>query len=360
MKDINYWDIIINQIKLLCRRKKILLFSLVLPLLMMGIINITMTALPSEEEVSGIKLGLVTEYRKELPYSFLNAKEFQITYGSIEEMQTLLRERKIDAYIIVGNETKLYLNDMGRKQAIIRGYLESEIQRFTSTSSSHYDIKESDSNLVINITDRVALPDKKSLAFLYITTLLCILGARWGFEEMKELIPGYSGIGKKLSIGSVSRWKILLLNLACIYILQTACIMSFSVIMIKAILGPLQIRTDLYLVTVALGSLSGILTGALFSNIKRVNLKMKDILLNLLLITMIIAAFFTPAATRYFLNFKLPYLKFVNPPALITEMLYCITLQEGANVFIKDGLLLLLYILTMGICLLFLHRRWED
>lgn len=374
MKDMNYREIILNRIKLLCKRKKILIFSLVLPLLVMGIINFTMAALPSGKEAGSIELGIVMEEQEELPFSFLDAKEFHIVYGTREKMRTLLQEEKIDAYIVTGSEMELFINDMGRKQTIIKGYLDSEMQRMGSKKGSaegssegakaaegKYDYETQKNNkLIIDMTEPIVLPDKKNLAFIYITALLCILGARWSFEEMKELMPEYSGIGKKLRFIPVPSWKILLLHLACVYVLQTACILVFSFIMLKVSGISLQMRMELYLATAALGSLSGILTGALFGAFKRINLKVKDILLNAVLATMLLAAFFIPAAPRYFILQTFPLLKLVNPPALITEMLYCIALQDGLFVFLKDGLLLTAYTLAVGLGLLFRYRSREE
>ncbi|MGN6715500.1 ABC transporter permease [Anaerocolumna jejuensis] len=374
MKDMNYREIILNRIKLLCKRKKILIFSLVLPLLVMGIINFTMAALPSGKEDRSIELGIVMEEQVGLPFSFLDAKEFHIVYGTREKMRTLLQEEKIDAYIVTGSETELFINDMGRKQTIIKGYLDSEIQRMGSKKGSaegslegakaaegKYDYETHKNNkLIIDMTEPIVLPDKKNLAFIYITALLCILGARWSFEEMKELMPEYSGIGKKLRFIPAPGWKILLLHLACVYVLQTACILVFSFIMLKVTGISLQLRMELYLATAALGSLSGILTGALFGAFKRINLKVKDILLNAVLATMLLAAFFIPAAPRYFILQTFPLLKLVNPPALITEMLYCIALQDGLFVFLKDGLLLTVYTLAVSLGLLFRYRSREE
>lgn len=379
MKDINYWEIIFNRIKLLCRRKKIILFSFLLPLFVMGVVNFIMTALPSGKEASGIELGIVVTDGEELPYSFLQSEEFHIIYGSKEKMQMLLRDKKIDAYVVAGKETRLYITDMGRKQAVIKGYLDSGIQRMQSQensadkpvgnnpgyiiqetgSTSDYKIQETGGKPVVSMTEPISLPEKRNLAFLYITAILCILGARWGFEEMTELMPGNSAIGKKLHLGPVSEGKILLLHLSCAYVLQAGCILAFSFIMLKTVGSSLQLRTELYLVVVALGALAGILTGALFSNIKRVNLKVKDIILNIVLIAMVLAAFFIPAASRYVINNKLSYLKLLNPPALITEMLYCIALQDGVILFLKDGLLLVSSILAAGIGLFILRKRWE-
>lgn len=374
MKDMNYREIILNRIMLLCRRKKILIFSLLLPLLVMGIINFTMAALPSGKEAGSIELGIAMEEQEELPFSFLDAKEFHIVYGTREKMRTLLQEEKIDAYIVTGSETELFMNDMGRKQTIIKGYLDSEMQRMGSKKGSaegssegakaaegKYDYETQKNNkLIIDMTEPIVLPDKKNLAFIYITALLCILGARWSFEEMKELMPEYSGIGKKLRFIPAPGWKILLLHLACVYVLQTACILVFSFIMLKVTGISLQLRMELYLATAALGSLSGILTGALFGAFKRINLKVKDILLNAVLATMLLAAFFIPAAPRYFILQTFPLLKLVNPPALITEMLYCIALQDGLFVFLKDGLLLTMYTLAVGLGLLFRYRSREE
>lgn len=374
MKDMNYREIILNRIKLLCKRKKILIFSLVLPLLVMGIINFTMAALPSGKEAGSIELGIVMEEQEELPFSFLDAKEFHIVYGTREKMRTLLQEEKIDAYIVTGSETELFINDMGRKQTIIKGYLDSEMQRMGSkkgsaegssggakAAESKYGYEAQKNNkLIIDMTEPIVLPDKKNLAFIYITALLCILGARWSFEEMKELMPEYSGIGKKLRFIPAPGWKILLLHLACVYVLQTACILAFSFIMLKVTGISLQLRMELYLATAALGSFSGILTGALFGAFKRINLKVKDILLNAVLATMLLAAFFIPAAPRYFILQTFPLLKLVNPPALITEMLYCIALQDGLFVFLKDGLLLTVYTLAVGLGLLFRYRSREE
>ncbi|SHO52622.1 ABC transporter permease [Anaerocolumna xylanovorans] len=350
MNKVNYWELFLDRIKLLCRRKKILFFSLILPLLIMGIINFMMTALLSAREEGNIELGIVRDEKEMAAYSFLNKGEFHIVYGDKEKMQTLLLEKKIDAYLVYSQVPELHMSDMGRKQAIIKGYIDSEIQRMDSQNSN--------SKLIVNMTEPIALPDKKCLAFLYITSLLCILGARWGFEEMKELIPNQSAVSKRLLLSPVPKEKLLLFHLACVYILQTGCILIFSFIMLKTIGKHLQLREELYLATVAAGSLGSILAGAFFGTLKRINQKVKDVLLNGVLIVMLLTAFFTPAASRYFISDKLPYLTFLNPPALITEMLYCIALQNGLFVFLKDSLLLFVYTLAAGICL-YLRYKWR-
>ncbi len=365
----NYWELIIARTKLLCRRKKIIIFTLVLPLFVMGIINFMFDTLPDRRDTQRIELGIAAGDDIKLPFSFLNGEEFHLVYGTREKIQTLLKEKKIDAYITAGNEVKLYINDMGYKQSIIKGYLDSETQRNLKMDSSKKDesfdkTSESSqinqSNLIVNMTVPMTLPDKKILAFLYITALLCILGARWGFEEMKELVPEHSGIGKKLRFSSAPKWKVFLIHFSCVYILQTVCILIFSFIIISTIGNGLQLRRELYFLTAALGSLGGILTGLLIGSIKKLNLKVKDIMLNIIMVVMILAAFFTPAASRYYITSNLPYIKLINPPSLITEMLYCITLQDGFFLLIKDGLLLLLYNLLIIIWIFINYKRQEE
>ncbi len=359
----NYWEIIIARIKLLCRRKKIIIFSLILPLIVMGMINFIIDTLPDRRDAQRIELGIVAEDDTKLPYSFLYGEEFHLVYGSKEKMQALLKEKKLDAYITTGNEVKLYINDMGYKQSIVRGYLDSEVQRkdggtLSDKSGETSQIKQSE--LVVSMTEPITLPDKKILAFLYITALLCILGARWGFEEMRELVPEHSGIGKKLRFSPAPKWKVLLIHFACVYILQTGCIMIFSFIILSSIGRSLQLRRELYLTTAALGSLGGILTGLLIGSVKRLNLKVKDIMLNIIMVVMTLTAFFTPAASRYFITSNFPYIKLINPPSLITEMLYCITLQDGFFLFLKDGLLLFLYSFLILVWLFIKYKNQEE
>lgn len=361
MNKLNYWELFFDRIRLLCRRKKILFFSLILPLLVMGIVNFIMPALLSVKDEGSIELGIVKNEKEMVPYSFLNASEFHVVYGDREKMQTLLQEKKIDAYLVYSVAPELHVSDMGRKQAVIKGYLDSEIQRMNS-QSSHMEsagAQIAGNKLIVNMAEPVALPDKRCLAFIYITSILCILGARWGFEEMKELLPDQSAVGKRLLLSPVPKEKLLLFHMACVYILQTGCILLFSFIMLKTIGKNLPLREELYLPTVAAGSLGSILAGAFFGTLKRVNQKAKDVLLNVVLVAMLLTAFFIPAASRYFIFHKLPYLTLLNPPALISEMLYCIALQDGLFIFLKDSLLMLVYILAAGMCL-YLRYKWRE
>lgn len=341
-----YRELFISRIKLLCRRKVIPLFSLLLPLFFMAAVNITLSALPQSDNDRVIELGVVSKEDVVLPESFLNSSRFHIIYSSREELDELLKEKEIAGYLIVSDKMELHINENGREQTLIESYLD-------------LGMGEGGSQFTKNGTDGLLIPDGRHLAFIYITTLICLLGARWGFKEMNELLPGESYVGKKLRVSPVSENWLLIVHLSAVYVLHTVCIAIYSFIMIKTIGRPLGISTEAYLGTVALGSLSSVLTGALVCTLKRVNFKLKDVLLNIILAVMLSAAFLIPGAYRYIISSRLPYLKAMNPSVLITEMLYSLTGKDGILLFLQDGLLLFAYTLAVGLWMVVRYKRME-
>jgi hypothetical protein len=177
---------------------------------------------------------------------------------------------------------------------------------------------------------------------------------------MKELMPAESYLGRKYKVSPVSGRKLLILHMVSVCVLHTACALGYSFIMLKTIGSPFEIRTELYLATVTIGSFGGIFTGALLCTLRRVNLKVKDVLLNIVLLGMLSAAFLIPGALRFLISEKLPYLKMAALPVLITEMLYSLTVKEGFLLFLQDGLLLILYTAALGLWMFIRFQRSDE
>lgn len=365
-----YLELFRSRIILLCRRKRIPFFSCLLPLLLMGIVNLTFSSIPEESNKQIIKIGIVTPYEEPLPDFLKNSVTFHITYGERDKLDILLQQKQIDGYLVWDKVLELHVNEKGRKQAAIKGYLDSALQseglRNSFSKDENQQIAKKDNNekninidYVNDLTGTVMVQDYKYLSFLYITAIFCIIGARWGFAEIKELMADVSNIGKRLRLSPFSSGRLLLIHLAAAFILHTVCIMAYSFFILQTWSNPFNIKLELFMAVVAMGSLAGILTGALVGTIRIVNLKVKDVLLNILLLFMLMGAFSIPGAIRFLISQRLPYLKLINPPALITEMLYALVSRNGVYLFIQDAVLLSIYIMTVGVWLFIRFRRYK-
>lgn len=370
MNAFRYLELFRSRMILLCRRKQIPIFSCLLPLFIMGIINLTFSSIPDEMNKEVIKIGIVTPYEDKIPEFIKDSTSFQVIYGDRKELDTLLQEKKIDGYLLLDNSLELHINEKGNAQAVIKGYLDSDLQIENALNSlnkkenQQEEVSEVNKNkaqraYVNDLTGTVMIQDNKHLSFIYITAFLCIIGARWGFAEIKELMAEVSYLGKRLRLSPLTEGRLLLVHLSAAYVLHTGCIMAYSFFIIKTWSNPFDIKLELFMAVVALGSLAGILTGALIGTLRRVNLKMKDVLLNIIIIIMLLGTFCIPGVIRFIISRKLPYLKLANPPALITEMLYTLTLRNGIYLFLQDFILLSVYILSIGAWLFIRYRRYK-
>lgn len=370
MNVFRYLELFRSRIILLCRRKRIPIFSFLLPLLLMGIVNLTFSSIPEESNKEIIKIGIAIPYKEPIPDFLKNNITFQITYAEKEKLAILLQQKQIDSYLVFDKVLELHVNEKGRKQAAIKGYLDSALQ--SEDLQNGYGYKENQQTFrretnennvkvdyVNDLTGTVMVQDYKYLSFLYITAIVCLIGARWGFAEIRELMADVSHIGKRLRLSPFSSGRLLLIHLAAAFILHTVCIMGYSFFIIQTWSNPFNIKLELFMTVVAMGSLAGILTGALIGTIRIVNLKVKDVLLNIMLLFMFIGTFCIPGALRFLISQRLPYLKLINPPALVTEMLYALVSGKGVFLFIQDAVLLAIYILLVGFWLFIRFKRYK-
>jgi hypothetical protein len=368
MSVFRYLELFRSRIILLCRRKKIPFFSCLLPLLLMGIVNLTFTSIPNENNSEIIKIAIVTPYTDKLPDFLTDNITFRVTYGEREKLDNQLQQKQIDGYLVFSKVIELHVNEKGRKQAAIKGYLDSSLQSKSLKSSiievnKQSDMKTANKNnkidFVNDLTGTVMVQDNKYLSFLYITAFFCIMGARWGFSELTELMADISHVGKRLRLSPISSGRLIVVHLAAAYIVHTVCIMVFSFFIIQTWHNKFNVKPELFMTVVAMGSLAGILTGALVGTIRILNLKLKDVILNIMLLFMLIGAFCVPGVLRFLISQELPYLKIINPPALITEMLYTLASRNGIYLFIQDAILLSVYILSVGIWLFIRFRKYN-
>lgn len=375
------------RLKCTLRDRQTIFWTLLFPIILAILFNLSLKNISSAETFSKIKIGIVNneEFNKETAFkkvisSVSNSDKnpgksnlFDVKYTSKEDAEKLLQDNKIEGYIYFDKGLKLFVKKSGLNQTIIKSFLDdyketaSTIQTIISRDpSSDY------SRLISSVSDRTeflkevqsskSAPDPTVNYFYTLIAMACLYGGFMGLNEVIAIQADLSPQGARVNVAPTHKLKVFgasILAAAAISLSEIFILLSFLTFVLKINFGT---QIGYILLTCIVGTLTGITFGTFIGSVVKGGEGVKVGLLIGLSMLMSFLSGMMYDKMKYIVNTKIPVLGYINPANLITDCFYSLYYYNNHTQFFKDIILLCGLTAVFGIttCLALRRKKYAS
>jgi len=367
-----------TRIKCLCKNSGTLFWSFGFPILLSLFFYMGFHNLSSVENIDTIPIAIVLENNTESEFlAGLEAVEisegkkmFDVQSSTREGAKELLDNNAIEGYIVYQEKPVLYVKANGIEQTIIKSFIDS-YERMSKTAKNIITLNPdavnnglfeeltSYQNYVVDSGDKNKNPDYTLVYFYSLIALTCLFGSNWGFREMVDIEANQSAIGARINVAPIHKMKLLLCNLLAAFTLHFTSVLILLAFLDNVLKIEFGDQMGMILLTCFLGSLCGISLGAMVCVTVKANIKVRDAILNVIVMGGGFLSGMMIVEMKYVIATKAPIISYLNPSSLITDAFYCLYYYDGYGRFFINLCMLGILTITFGVITYLNIRRRE-
>ncbi|MFV0342215.1 MAG: ABC transporter permease [Anaerocolumna sp.] len=385
-----------NRLICLLRRRRMILFTLGVPIVLGLLFHFGLNN-PAVREQGTIRIGFVgnenelSSYFKEI----INDKGiylFQTMFIEESEGEGLLNKGDIKALIILEEKPVLYMLGEGYGQTVSHYYfdkyewLKNSEQLNTdkeNTDKENTDKENTDKenidkeniekeNIEKEKNDETdwaedivflnqaleMLPDRELIFFYNLMVLILLLGARLGLQEVQFIFQENSPLGLRMMSVPKARSGICLSNLLAAFTLHLVGVFLSFFFIIRVLRINLYIQMLPLILISLVTSAFGFSIGIFLCVILKANSRVKNTIMNLIMILGSITAGIFHGNMKYFIVDKFPQFRYINPFILGFDMIYeTASDQRLIPISIHIFIMLFITIILISYSLIYIRRR---
>lgn len=367
------------RVKCIIRDKNMMFWTLLFPILLATLFNLSLSNLSSAEDFSAVNIAIVKdkEYDNKEFIDVVNSVSvgesddplFNIKYTSEVKAKDLLDNNKIDGYLYLDKDIDIVVKDSGINQTIIKSFIDEYKQ---TESTIKRIIKENPMAMqsigVDNLfkkTDyikEVAISKtsiNESINYFYtLIAMACLYGGFLGLKEISQIQANQSPQGARVSVAPTHKLKVFMSSM-----IAATTVQLFDIGVLMAYLSfVLKVSFSNQIGYILLACVVGTITGVSFGTCLGVVLKKSEGVKVGILVGATMSMSFLSGMMydkmKYIVNSKMPILSYINPVNLIADSFYSLYYYDTTTkYFINIGLLCILSIVCSGITYLVLRGQ---
>ncbi|MEW9077205.1 ABC transporter permease [Terrisporobacter glycolicus] len=367
------------RVKCIIRDKNMMFWTLLFPILLATLFNLSLSNLSSAEDFSAVNIAIVKdkEYDNKEFIDVVNSVSvgesddplFNIKYTSEVKAKDLLDNNKIDGYLYLDKDIDIVVKDSGINQTIIKSFVDEYKQ---TESTIKRIIKENPMAMqsigVDNLfkkTDyikEVAISKtsiNESINYFYtLIAMACLYGGFLGLKEISQIQANQSPQGARVSVAPTHKLKVFMSSM-----IAATTVQLFDIGVLMAYLSfVLKVSFSNQIGYILLACVVGTITGVSFGTCLGVVLKKSEGVKVGILVGATMSMSFLSGMMydkmKYIVNSKMPILSYINPVNLIADSFYSLYYYDTTTkYFINIGLLCILSIVCSGITYLVLRGQ---
>ncbi|HEX2926669.1 MAG TPA: ABC transporter permease [Ruminiclostridium sp.] len=371
--------IFINRLKCIIRDKGLIFWTLIFPMVLGTFFYMAFSNLDSEGAFKTISIGVVDNAAYNGNQNFKNAlssasqgeqKLFAVHTGSREQLDEMLDDNKISAYVVVSDKVNMVVKSSGLDQTIVKTFLDE----YTQTSSTIRNImsanpsadvgsliqKASESKTMVRDIPigKKPKPSQVVTFFYSLIAMACMYGSYFGLKEIIDIQADLSKRAARLNVSPANKLKMLIGGMSAAFLVQFAeilLLLSYLVFVLKIDFGN---QIGYIVLTCFTACLTGLTFGAFISAMVKKNHGIKGaILIGGTMVASFLAGMMVPDI-KYIIQKNVPLLSYINPVALITDAFYALYYFDSHNrFFLNIGLLGCLTVLFGTMTFLVIRRH---
>lgn len=367
------------RVKCIIRDKNMMFWTLLFPILLSTLFNLSLSNLSSAEDFSAVNIAIVKdkEYDNKEFIDVVNSVSvgesddplFNIKYTSEVKAKDLLDNNKIDGYLYLDKDIDIVVKDSGINQTIIKSFVDEYKQ---TESTIKRIIKENPMAMqsigVDNLfkkTDyikEVAISKtsiNESINYFYtLIAMACLYGGFLGLKEISQIQANQSPQGARVSVAPTHKLKVFMSSM-----IAATTVQLFDIGVLMAYISfVLKVSFSNQIGCILLACVVGTIAGVSFGTCLGVALKKSEGVKVGILVGATMSMSFLSGMMydkmKYIVNSKMSILSYINPVNLIADSFYSLYYYDTTTkYFINIGLLCILSIVCSGITYLVLRRQ---
>ena len=384
------------SLKILFRNKTLIFWTFAFPIILGTFFYMAFSNIESSEKLDIINIAIIqnddfnnnkifkTAFEKLSDNNNNNNRLFETRYITEKEAKKLLEDEEIIGYMeLINNEPKLTFTKSGINETIFK-YVSEEI---TQTSNiiknlSEEEIKKEmiDGNYNINYEsiynrvmelieeDNVQLNNISNsnlsytmIEFYTLIAMACLYGGLLGEVAINQSLANMTNQGKRVSVASIPRGKIILSSVAASYITQligVAFIFLYTIFILKVDYGN---KLGLDIALAMAGSLAGLSLGIAVATTIKSNDNVKT---GIIIAITMLGSFLSGMmgiTMKYIIDKNVPIINKLNPASMITDGFYSLYYYDTLDRYIFDICSLLIFaFILIAISYISLRRQKYD
>lgn len=370
------------RMKCILRDRQTVFWTLLFPIILSVLFNLSLRNISSAETFSKIKIGVVNneEYNsntafKEALSSVSNSNEnpdksnlFDVKYTSKEEAEKLLKDNKIEGYLYFDNGIKLNVKKSGLNQTIIKSFLDdykqssATIQTIISRDplGNHSQLMQSigsRTDFLKEVQSSKSSPDPSVNYFYTLIAMACLYGGFMGLNEVIKIQGNLSPQGARINVAPTHKLKVFAVSVlaaATVSLSEIFILLAFLIFVLKISFGT---QIGYILLTCIAGTLTGVTFGTCIASVVKAGEGVKIGLLIGLSMLMSFLSGMMYEKMKYIVNTKVPVLGYLNPANLITDCFYSLYYYNTHTQFFRDIIMLCGFTAAFSIITYLVLRR---
>lgn len=376
------WHIFVYRLKCLLRDKESLFWPMVFPLILAMFFQLAFSNLNKGEIFQTIELAVVeNEDLQNEPYlktalaqaSVGESKLFHLTFTSQAEAEKLLQENAVSGYLeVTGKQVKLFVNDTGIRQSIIKSFLDNYLQTAATVNTILAKNPQKPEQLLSRLSERrqfvaevsgtSAEPNSILNYFYTLIAMACFYGGFLGLNEVSRIEANLSPLAARVNIAPVHKLKAFLAGFGASWLLHLTemfILLCFLRYVLQIDFGP---KSFYVVLTTIIGSFAGLSFGTFISALVKKAENMKIAILFTVTMTGCFLAGMMYAEIKYLVSRHVPVLAYLNPVNLLTDAYYSLYYYDTLNRYLQNLSVLIIFALLfcLGTYLIIRRRKYAS
>ncbi|TYQ13286.1 UNVERIFIED_CONTAM: ABC-2 type transport system permease protein [Acetivibrio alkalicellulosi] len=328
------------RLKCLLRDKEMIFWTLLFPLLLGTFFKMALGGI-HDNSFETINIAVVQSDSYNVSSDFKNVLErvstgdkpmFNVTETDILGARKLIEERKVIAYLTVDDEIKVFVQQSGLGQTIVKIFVENYQQSAAAVETILMkDPQNMDTiggllstrhNYLSEVPISNSEPNGILIAFYSLIAMTCVFGATMGLKEVMDIQADQSERAARSSLVPVNKLKRYLYSMAASLVIHFGEVVLLIAYLHFALGVDFGERTPYIFLTALIGSATGLSFGSFISSVVK---KSEGIKTAIMVSTTMIGSFLAGMMfhqIKYIVSENVPFLAMINPVNIITDAFY--------------------------------------
>ncbi|NLK99106.1 MAG: ABC transporter permease [Clostridiales bacterium] len=368
-----------SRLKCLFKNKENIFWSYLFPVALAALFYFAFTNVYSSSDLKTINIAFVQDVEDENATNLMkevlegakisdDLPLFNVKYSDIQEASKALEEDEIIAYIVSGEEAKVYVKNNGLKQTIVKSFMDSyKRAAYTIQSILIKNPAAISQGLLDDVMDyksyttevkKDAEPDVVLIYFYSLLAMCCLMAANWGLEEVTNIQGNRSSRGARINVSPIHKMKLLLINMLAAFTSHAGSIV-LVILFMKKVLG-ISFGNNLphLILACIVGSLLGLFIGVTVGVWVNKSSGVQGAITTSIIMFGAFLSGMMFVDMKYLVAKKVPILQYINPVNLVSDSFYSLYYYDDFNRFnLNITILLIMTVILCVVSYLGLRRR---
>lgn len=284
---------------------------------------------------------------------------FNVSYVDMDDAVWALENDEILAYIVSGEEPRLYVKKNGIYETIIKSFLDS--YKRASITIEAILTKQPDAlnqGLLDDVMDykqftsevkKEVAPDVVLIYYYSLLAFCCLFAANWGLDEVTNIQGNRSSRGARINVSPVRKMKLLLINIMAGLTAHAGSVALMLLYMIKVLGISFGDKIPQVILACFIGSIMGIFLGATVGVWVNKSMGVQGAIITSIVMFGSFLSGMMFVDIKYLIAKNVPILSYINPVNLLSDSFYSLYYYDTNDRFYMNMIILIIMTVALGV-----------